>query len=98
MNEKKIQRIRFALYGFIIASIIIIIYRVLFYINQMINIKYYFDQPLVYDNPASYPPICNEEYVLESILTAKIEIVYALGGLILCVYCLKAIKKIYNYE
>lgn len=92
VNNNKIQRIRIGLYGFIVASVVIIIYRTLFYINQMINIKYYFDQPLVYDNPASYPPICNEDYVLGSILTAKIEIAYALFGLILSVYCLKIIK------
>ena len=76
------------IYIFILFSLMIIIYSVLFIVSQHINIKYYFDDYLPNGNANSIP-ICQKKFIFELILYAKILIFYALYGLILSLYYLK---------
>ncbi|MBP1629141.1 MAG: hypothetical protein H6Q15_34 [Bacteroidetes bacterium] len=64
------------------------IYSVLFYISQEVNIKYYFDDCLP-NGSANQIPICKKDFFLELILYAKILIFYSLYGLILSVCHIK---------
>ena len=73
-------------YIFILLSLFVIIYGVMFVISQMINIKYYFDDCLPNGNGSI--PICEKEFFLELILYAKVLIFYATYGLTLSIYCI----------
>jgi hypothetical protein len=76
------------LYIFILFSLIVIVYGVLFVISQMISIKYYFDDCLSNGNNSSVP-ICQKEFFLELVLYAKILVFYAIYGLILAICCIR---------
>ena len=55
---------------FIIVSLVIIIYGLLFIISQMVNMKYYFDHSLptpIYSSENTIP-ICKKEFFQELIL------------------------------
>lgn len=71
---------------FILFSLIVIVYGVLFSISQMVSIKYYFDDCLPNGNNSI--PVCQKEFFLELILYAKILVFYAVYGLILAICCI----------
>jgi len=75
-------------YIFILFSLIVIIYGILFYINQNINIKYYFDDCLPNAN-INQIPIFQKEFFIELILYSKIIILYAIYGMFLLIYSIK---------
>ena len=73
---------------FIIVSLVIIIYGLLFIISQMVNMKYYFDHSLptpIYSSENTIP-ICKKEFFQELILFAKIIVGYAICGLVLSIF------------
>ena len=86
MNNKKLNKI--LQYIFILFSLIVIVYSVLFIINQEINIKYYFEDYLP-NGSNNLIPICQKDFFLELILYAKALLFYAIYGLILSIYCIK---------
>ena len=77
------------LYFFVLFSLILIGYGVMFIVSQMVNIKYYFDDGFSAGHNNYAIPIYQKEYFLELVLYAKILIVYALLGLILAIWCLR---------
>ena len=91
MKNKTIKKI--LLYIFILLSLIVIFYSILFIINQQINVKYYFDDCLPNSN-ADQISICQKDFLLELILYAKILIFYAIYGLVLLYYYSRKDNKI----
>lgn len=83
MNNKKLNKILH--YIFILFSLIVIVYSVLFIINQKINIKYYFDDCLP-NGTNNLIPICQKDFFLELILYAKFLLFYAICGLIFAIF------------
>ena len=73
------------IYLFVLFSLVVIVYGVMFIINQQINIKYFFEDCLP-DSNADKIPICPKDFFVELILYAKIIVLYAIYGLILSVY------------
>ena len=73
------------IYLFVLFSLVVIVYGVIFIINQQINIKYFFEDCLP-DSNADKIPICPKDFFVELILYAKIIVLYAIYGLILSVY------------
>ena len=69
MNNKKLNKI--LQYVFILFSLIVIVYSVLFIVNQEVNIKYYFENSLPNGSNNSIP-ICQKDFFLELILYAKV--------------------------
>lgn len=76
------------LYIFVLFSLIVIIYGVLFIINQMVSIKYYFDDYLP-NGTNNLIPICQKKFFLELVLYAKVLVLYAIYGLILSIYYIR---------
>ncbi len=83
MKSKTTNRI--FLYVFILLSLMVIVYSVLFIISQQINIKYYFEDCLP-NSSANSIPVCQKDFFIELILYAKFLIFYAIYGLILSFY------------
>lgn len=73
------------LYGFLLFSLVVLIYGIMFAVSQMVNIKYYFDDSLPNSSNSSIP-ICEKEFFLELVFYAKFVIVYAVYGLILSIH------------
>ena len=86
MNNKKLNKI--LQYVFILFSLIVIVYSVLFIVNQEVNIKYYFENSLPNGSNNSIP-ICQKDFFLELILYAKVLLFYAIYGLFLSISCIK---------
>jgi predicted branched-subunit amino acid permease len=89
MNTTLFKKILLSL--FILVSLVIIVYGLLFIVSQMVNIKYYFDHSLpnpIYSNENTIP-ICRKEFFQELILFAKIIVGYAIFGLILGIYYIR---------
>ena len=86
MNNKKLNKI--LQYVFILFSLIVIVYSVLFIVNQEVNIKYYFENSLPNGSNNSIP-ICQKDFFLEVILYAKVLLFYAIYGLFLSISCIK---------
>ncbi|OUN68018.1 hypothetical protein B5G10_12460 [Barnesiella sp. An55] len=86
MNNKKLHKI--LQYVFILFSLIVIVYSVLFIISQEVNIKYYFENSLPNGSNDSIP-ICQKDFFLEVILYAKVLLFYAIYGLFLSISCIK---------
>lgn len=86
MNNKKLNKI--LQYVFILFSLIVIVYSVLFIISQEVNIKYYFENSLPNGSNNSIP-ICQKDCFLEVILYAKVLLFYAIYGLFLSISCIK---------
>lgn len=86
MNNKKLHKI--LQYVFVLFSLIVIVYSVLFIINQEVNIKYYFENSLPNGRNDSIP-ICQKDFFLELILYAKVLLFYAIYGLFLSISCIK---------
>lgn len=91
MNHATIRKI--FVFLFLLFSIVVIIYGVMFVINQMISVKYYFDDALP-NSINNFIPICKKDFFLELILYAKILIIYAICGLVLSIYCIKGKKRL----
>lgn len=89
MNNKKLNKI--LQYVFILFSLIVIVYTVLFIISQEVNIKYYFENSLPNGSNNSIP-ICQKDFFLELILYAKVLLFYAIYGLFLSVSCIKKLS------
>lgn len=89
MNNKKLNKI--LQYVFILFSLIVIVYSVLFIVNQEVNIKYYFENSLPNGSNNSIP-ICQKDFFLELILYAKVLLFYAIYGLFLSVSCIKKLS------
>lgn len=83
MNRIILKKILLSL--FILVSLAIIIYGLLFVFSQMTNIKYYFDNCLPNSNDKSVIPIYRKEFFQELILFAKIVVGYTICGLILAI-------------
>lgn len=77
--------------GFLLFSLVVLIYGIMFTVSQMVNIKYYFDDSLPNRNNSSIP-ICEKEFFLELVFYAKIVIMYAVYGLILSISCIRRKK------
>lgn len=86
MKNKIINKM--LLYTFILFSLIVVVWSILFIINQQINIKYYFDDYLP-NGSANSIPICKKDFLLELILYAKILLLYAIYGLVLSAYLIR---------
>lgn len=71
---------------FVLFSLFVIGYGVMFIISQMINIKYYFDNGLPHTVNSYTIPIFEKEFFLELIFGVKVLIAYAIYGLILVLY------------
>ena len=71
MNNKKLNKI--LQYIFILFSLIVIVYSVLFIINQEINIKYYFEDYLP-NGSNNLIPICQKDFNFINLLYKEISI------------------------
>jgi hypothetical protein len=76
------------LWLFVMFSLVIIFYGIMFVMSQMTNIKYYFDDGLPNSNIGNLP-ICRKEFINELILFAKFVICYSIYGLIIGIYSIK---------
>lgn len=64
----------------------------MFIVNQMVNIKYYFEDGLPMGSNEYSIPICEKEFFLELIFYSKILVVYAICGLVLALCYIKKNK------
>lgn len=70
--------------GYLLFSIAIIIFGIMFILSQMVNLKYYFDNN---SSVSCYP--FDKDFILELVFYAKIIVFYSFGGLLLSVYFLR---------
>ena len=76
---------------FAICSLAMVIFSILFILNNEISVKYYFSEVAFLDkNIETSMPICRKEYFLEIILLAKFVFLYGLFGFILSIVCIRS--------